>query len=212
MHDLIFTGSVEHDVTPWVTRWEALGLQAPRHDGREGYLGDGVLGCRAGPHTRFENLAHEMAHAIEVLGSGQPSRLKKDSWGMTLNKVTVMNQTFDDPMTMQPTQRECRVAGIQRRILEMVEAPRQHGFTSRIAQALHDFMPDYHHGGPTAAARLQTRRRLIRKSYDAWPASRVMEQWAVVMATLSALKPVEVFCAVRRVAAPAVIKRRPRTA
>lgn len=174
---------LDRDVRPWAERWP----HPVRFDASEGYAGAGVLGCRTGPadSLAFENLAHELAHAFEALDTKGPKALGLPHWGLRIKtRLQIGSQTFFEPVTFQPTERECRVVGIQRRLLEMAGHPAADGLFDYFARVLTSFMPDWTHGGSTTEARWATRRALMEAAHGAWPEDRVRSQWPTVAAGL----------------------------
>lgn len=174
-------------VAPWVEKLPWKDTHPVRFDASEGYDGKGVLGSRAGTIDciDFENLAHEMAHAIEILESGRPQALGIAGWGMHIKTVMRIGwEEIREPITMQASEREARVCGIQMRILDMVDHPTLEGFARRHAEVLTRWMPDYIFGGDTQEERIGTRQRLIEESYRQWPAARIQAAWRAVQPRL----------------------------
>lgn len=158
-----------------------------RYDESEGYKGRGVIGCRAGPmdSIEFEHLAHELAHAFEILKSKDAEEVLKPQWGMTIrNRLQIGAQVFFEPLTFEPSQRECRTTGIQRRLLEIVGHPDAETIFDNQARALLRFMPDWHQGGQDEEQRLQRRKALMEGAYQAWPVERVLAAWPAVFQAL----------------------------
>lgn len=178
-------------VAPWVEKlpWQS---DFPVHfDESEGYRGNGVIGARTGPMDclDFENVAHEMAHAIEILECGRASALARSGWGLRIkSSLEVMGEVFYEPTTMQATEREARVCGIQLRILEAVGHPDAEGFIERHASVLERFMPDYVFGGKSSEERVATRMRLIKDAYHQWPLARVQAAWRAAQPRLEAVR------------------------
>lgn len=177
-------------VQPWVDLlpWQAT---HPVHfDASEGYRGGGVLGCKAGPieSIAFDNLAHEMAHAIDIFSCGRMASLERVGWGLRIRtRVHIGGRAYEEPATMQASAREAEVSGIQLRLLELVGHPAVEGFPARQARTLARFMPDHIHGGRDDAERIATRERLIVEAYHHWPAARVQAAWLGVQPRLEAL-------------------------
>lgn len=89
----------------------------------EGYK-PGFFGCRAGMPDNLDvyNVLHEISHAIEMVKS-EPTmwkrRLGQDNFGLRIKSYqTVAGQRYHEPITMQATQRECRVGAIQLHLLQ----------------------------------------------------------------------------------------------
>ena len=88
---------LQERVAPWVERFPWQAATPLRYDESEGYKGRGVVGCRAGPldSIGFENLAHELAHAFEILESKGPGALGQPQWGMRIRtRVRVGSQVL----------------------------------------------------------------------------------------------------------------------
>ena len=88
---------LQERVAPWVERLPWQAATPLRYDESEGYKGQGVVGCRAGPldSIGFEHLAHELAHAFEILESKGPGALGQPQWGMRIRtRVRVGSQVF----------------------------------------------------------------------------------------------------------------------
>lgn len=178
-------------VAPWVAKlpWAE---QAPvLFDASEGYAGNGIIGAKAGPWDSldFENVAHEMAHAIEILECGRVRSFEKPQWGLDIKtKIQIGHQVFREPVTMQATEREARVCGIQLRLLEIVGHPAQKEFSARHARVLQRWMPDYIFGGVNEEERISLRERLIVDSFHAWPQARVASAWRRASENLEAIR------------------------
>lgn len=171
---------LDEQVAPWVAKLPFTKDAPVLFDASEGYSGNGVMGAKAGPseNINFENVAHEMAHAIEIIECGRMGALKKFQWGLEIkSKIQIGHEVFYEPTTMQPTEREARVCGIQLRILKMVGHPAVKGFEKRHAEVLHSWMPDYCFGGADEKSRIDIRKRLIEDSHKQWPAARVCAAW-----------------------------------
>jgi hypothetical protein len=107
------------------------------------YFGDGktkvalAIGCRAGPmdNISLENLSHECAHMVEI----DERRSFCPSWGLKTRKVVCLGQEFDEPLTWQPTQRECRVIAYQANFMEAMG----YAFDVRDFASALRWMPDW---------------------------------------------------------------------
>lgn len=177
-------------VQPWVDRLPWQDTHPVHFDASEGYRGGGVLGCKAGPieSIGFDNLAHEMAHAIDIFNCGRIANLERASWGLRIRtRVRIGGRDYEEPVTMQASAREAEVSGIQLRILELVGHPGVEGFAAAQAATLARFMPDHIHGGKNDAERIAARERLIIEGYRQWPAARVQAAWRGVQPRLDAL-------------------------
>lgn len=178
-------------VAPWVAKLPWAERASVAFDASEGYAGNGIMGAKAGPWDSidFENVAHEMAHAIEILECGRVSALTRPQWGLDIKtQIHIGHQTFREPVTMQATEREARVCGIQLRLLEMVEHPAKKGFVKRHAAVLHRWMPDSIFGGSNEEERLALRERLIKDAFIAWPQARVASAWMRASQTLESIR------------------------
>jgi hypothetical protein len=117
---------LDERVAPWVAKLPWIETAPVFYDASEGYAANGVMGAKAGPWDSldFENVAHEMAHAIEILECGRTRAFLRPQWGLDIKtKIHIGHQVFREPVTMQATEREARVCGIQLRLLEMVDHP-----------------------------------------------------------------------------------------
>lgn len=181
---------LDTQVKPWVDKLPWQDTHPLRFDASEGYKGNGVIGARAGPIEAidFPNVAHEMAHAIEILECDRIQALSRPSWGLEIKTVLrIGRESFREPITMQATTRETQVCGIQWRILEMVGHPDVENFANYHAQVLLNWMPDNIMGGKNDAQRLRLRERLIKEAYLQWPAARVEAGWRRVQPKLDAV-------------------------
>ena len=183
---------LDENVAPWVDKlpWQA---DFPvRFDSSEGYAGDGIMGARSGPMTSisFSNVAHELAHAFEIKTTKGEARLSQKSWGLRIRTcVNFGGQYFFEPVTTQASERECRVAGIQKRIMEMVGHPEADGLFDYSAEVFLRFMPDWIQGGDDRDARKAHRLAVMESSYQEWPAQRLIEEWPAIHAVLFSLEP-----------------------
>src|ERR1700757_2415514 len=95
-----------------------------KFDHREGYDGDGIFGYAAGPSLAFNNLAHEMGHAIDCMIQNKVHRLHRRGWGLRIKTFQeIMGRCYYEPLTMQASELECRVVGYQKHIMEMANDP-----------------------------------------------------------------------------------------
>lgn len=181
---------------PWL--WQP----AFKIDASEGFI-DFVFGARAGPEDNLNalNVLHEVSHAIEITQSKPRSwkrRLCLPNHGLEITTFqTILGKRYLEPTTMQCTERECRVAGIQQHVLEMG------GFDTR--SFANDFvltlryLPDSHLGGDSVMNAhdpyeytdeqkrwVQTRLSIVKASYDTWSAFTIQAQWSKVMAFFDA--------------------------
>lgn len=130
---------------------------------------DFKFGGRAGPldfdSVDVENLAHEIAHAVE-LPSTLYRRISEAGWGFRVKSgITIGGIYYEEPRTLQATEREARVFGIQRHILESAGQAIEPGWAEAKAKLLADFMPDWVFGGGSAEKRIAYRAKLINKAY-----------------------------------------------
>lgn len=163
----------------------------------EGYDGK-CFGARAGPLEAMtvKNVLHEVGHACEV--SLLPSRVwkrrvKRPSFEMRIKSFqTIGGRQYFEPITMQATERECRVGGIQLRLLE-AGGYATNGFVEDFALTL-KYMADWYMGGdcPMNAHDpdnytedqqlwLDTRVKLVRAAYDQFPLPDIQDRWSNVM-------------------------------
>lgn len=82
----------------------------------QGYS-DYTFGACAGPACGFGNLAHELAHAVEFGAKNFNDRAPSGYFVFHVPSVEVLGVVCREPMTNQASMRECRVAGIEKRIL-----------------------------------------------------------------------------------------------
>lgn len=149
-----------------------------RWDFSEGYR-DGVFGARAGPEVAFEHLAHEIAHAIELVLCGETRRLGLFGYNLRVKSyLVVAGVRYHEPRTTQPSERECRASGIQMHILEAAGMSTR-GFPEKMADTLVRFMPDWHLGGADDSQRRRHRLALIEQAYARWTTDEIVQAWAV---------------------------------
>ena len=101
---------------PWI--WQE-GFALSRIEGYE----PGVFGCRAGflEDLSAYNALHEISHAIELVDSSPTRwkhRLNESNHGIRIKSFqTVLGDRYYEPVTMQPTERECRTGALQLHLL-----------------------------------------------------------------------------------------------
>lgn len=164
----------------------------------EGYDGR-RFGARAGPleAKTCSNVLHEVGHAVEM--TLLPSRIWKRRVRLPQFELRVRSyldigaDRYYEPRTMQPTERECRVGGIQLRLLEAggfatASFVRNYGITLR-------YMADWWFGGSypshpqepqkrwsTEERRwLDLRKSLVRKAYKQFTLPDIQKRWEAVM-------------------------------
>lgn len=99
-------------------------------------LDDGtiLIGDRAGPQRHASNLAHEMAHLVEI----DDDRMRMWGWGLKLPEVVVFGQTCVEPRTMQITAREIRVFAFQANLHRAFGLPFSYTYCARLCEWLPD--------------------------------------------------------------------------
>jgi hypothetical protein len=151
-----------------------------RYSNHEGYF-NRMFGYAAGPSLSFDNLAHEMGHAIDCIVVNKPKRLTQDRWGLSITSYQdIMGERFYEPVTMQATELECRVVGYQKHILEMAGDPYAEEVISIMAKCLMEFMPDWYKGGKTKEEKIKIRTDLILNTYNSISKSDIIDIWSKV--------------------------------
>lgn len=151
----------------------------------ESYLGNGKI-----PASDRSFVEHEVAHAIDFHLEGTlGKRMKLIGWGMEVSQVSTQFGLFDEPRTMQATERECRVFGMEWHIYNAlpkreyvgVSSPVIKGFHSWVhskAEILHQFMPDWIFPLDSSSEdRLKVRHDLIKQSAANWTLDALREAW-----------------------------------
>jgi hypothetical protein len=167
----------------------------------EGYDGES-FGARAGFYDDLNvlNVLHEVSHACEM--TLLPThvwrrRVKQTTWGLRIKSFnTVGGERYYEPATLQATERECRVAGIQLHLLEMGGYD-TFGFCEDMVIAL-KYMDDAYFGGDTILNAhepekytagnkewVALRRALIEAAYRAFTKEDIQERWSSVMSWLA---------------------------
>lgn len=167
----------------------------------EGYE-PGFFGCRAGFHDSLSayNALHEISHAIEMVKS-EPTqwkrRLGQSNFGMRIKSFqTVMGERYYEPVTMQATQRECRVGAIQLHLLQ-AGGYNCDNFKTDFVEVL-KYMADSYYGGDsisnahepekyTAGQKkwVNTRAKIIEKEYKTYTPESIQLAWQEVSKHLS---------------------------
>jgi hypothetical protein len=184
---------------PW------LWLPAFRIGENEGYDGR-QFGTRAGPMDAKNsyNVLHEVGHAVEMtLLSSRiwKRRVQRPEFEMRIiTHLEIGGRRYAEPVTMQATERECRVGGIQLRMLEAGGYDTKE-FLQEFALTLR-FVADWAHGGscptqPRAVERFDTEERrwldtrisLVQQAYEQFSLPDVQDRWATVMSWLAKKRP-----------------------
>lgn len=113
-------------------------------EGYASFLGDGkhpeqlAFGGRAGPweNVNHENLAHEMAHFVEI----DEPRCAMHGWGLRVPMLRTPWGKDQIPQTYQATLRECRTVAIQANLLHATGI----AFEPEDFARSFDFLPDYY--------------------------------------------------------------------
>lgn len=94
-----------------------------------------TLGCRAGPESSVVNLAHEMAHFVEI----EDYRILHSQWGLKFPEIEIMGRRCVMPRTHQMTDREIRTMAFQKNLLDYlgIDEP-----MSELVRAM-TLMPDF---------------------------------------------------------------------
>lgn len=138
----------------------------------EWHYGEGLrdfkFGVRAGPQYSFSNMAHEIAHAIELTDS-EWKRVTSDDWGLKIRSyVKVGGVRYEEPRTMQASARECRVFGIQKHILEKSGYQLPSDWAEKQGLMLAKYMEDWIMGGDDEKARAAARTKIINDTYQSY--------------------------------------------
>lgn len=170
----------------------------------EGYDGE-TFGARAGPSEAMsaKNVIHEVCHCAEI--TLLPSRVwkrrvRQPYFEMRIRSYqTIGGERYYEPVTMQATERECRVGGMQLRLLE-AGGYETRGFVESFALTL-KYMSDWYMGGdcPLNAHDpekyteeqqkwLDARIALVRAAYDEYPLADIQERWSTAMTWLEKAK------------------------
>jgi len=178
---------------PWL--WHSQFNVGPH----QGYHGDTrTFGACAGfsYHLRTYNVLHEVAHAIEMTLLAPDvwhERITQDDFGMQIMSYQdVMGERIFEPMTMQPSKRECRVGGIQLRLLEAGGYDTS-DFVEKYVVTL-KYMADSHFGGscplntPDPANYndkqkkwVAVRTKAVMAAYEAFTLDDIQSRWNQVM-------------------------------
>lgn len=161
----------------------------------EGYA-PGVFGARAGTFDASAyNVLHEVAHAIEMVKS-EPTqwkrRLGKSNFGMRIKSFqTIGGERYYDAVTMQATQRECRVGAIQLHLME-AGGYDSNSFVRRYVEVL-KYMADSCFGGdsilnahvpekytPGQQEWVRVRTQLLQEAYAQYTQESVQDLWATI--------------------------------
>jgi hypothetical protein len=165
----------------------------------QGYHGDTrTFGACAGfsYHLRTYNVLHEVAHAIEMTlltPDVWHERITLDDFGMQiLSYQDVMGERIYEPMTMQPSKRECRVGGIQLRLLEAGGYDTS-DFVEKYVVTL-KYMADSHFGGSCPLNThdpadyndkqkkwVAVRTKAVMAAYEAFTVEDLQSRWKMVM-------------------------------
>ena len=175
---------------PWL--W-TKGFAIARIEGYE----PGVFGSRAGTFDNINvyNVLHEVSHAIELVAS-EPTmwkrRLGQPNFGMRIKSYqTVAGERYYEPVTMQATQRECRVGAIQLHLLQ-AGGYKHEDFKKDFVEVL-KYMADSYYGGdsilnahdPAKYTRGQkqwvaARTRIIESEYKKYTPASIESVWGDV--------------------------------
>lgn len=173
----------------------------------EGLYYDGrAFGVASGlpENTSPDVLLHEISHSMEL--TLLPSRIwkrriKRPNFELTIKTVqNIAGQIFEEPSTMQATERECRVAGMQLRLLEAAGYDTGAFFETFVEELVH--VKDSHYGGESIQnthlpndysagqrAWVQCRVDLIQASYNIHTLDDLKARWLLVMNWLAKAKP-----------------------
>lgn len=184
---------------PWL--WQPA-FKINRHEGYDG----SAFGARAGPweSVATRNVLHEVSHAVELTlleSENWRSRLLEPNFDMRIRSYQDIGyQRIYEPLTLQATKRECRVGGIQLRLLEAGGYDTSTFVDSYVLILRH--MADSLYGGscPLNTPRradynrknwkwVAKRTQWVHDAYHQFSLAEIQERWAEVMAWLG--HPVE---------------------
>lgn len=79
-----------------------------------------LLGVAIRNEPSYYSLYHEFSHLIEII-EDEPDRIFRDSFGLgCVTKIEVSGELYDQPITIQATERECRVLAIQIKLMAYI--------------------------------------------------------------------------------------------
>lgn len=136
----------------------------PDSEGAKYESGRLTLGMRSGPSQDMTNVLHELAHLVEI----EDDRIGSNNWGLRIRRVEILGRLVIDPQTPQATQRECRVFGIQARMMEAVGIP----YDMDEFVDLNKWLPDHYCSDEA------DQRAWITESYHNWNLERIRAEIA----------------------------------
>lgn len=105
-----------------------------------------TFGGRAGPSVDDFNLLHEVSHGIVCALDDELWRLDEYGYGLRIRQVELYGQYYNEPLTGQATNLECRVMGIQKVLMDdlgvVFDLEGYSGYHGYCAKVL-DLMPDW---------------------------------------------------------------------
>jgi hypothetical protein len=163
----------------------------------DGYDGRS-FGARAGTDENLNvyNVLHEVAHAIEMTllsKSAWKRRILIPSFDMRIKtSQVVMGTRYFEPATLQATERECRVGGIQKHLMEM-GGYNTRRFESKFIRTL-QYLPDSFFGGENIMGShhvsdyskkqklwIKTRSDILKNSYKNFNQEDISMRWKAIM-------------------------------
>lgn len=178
-------------VLPWLTR---PGFRINTHEGFDG----SAFGARAGPRESISavSVIHEVSHALEMTLLPEAvwkRRVRRPQFDMRIRSYQDIGfERIYEPVTLQATKRECRVGGIQLRLLEAAGYDTS-TFIERYVLSL-KYMADCIYGG-RCPLNVSDRARFTKKhwkwiakrtqwvhdSYNQFSLAELQDRWATVM-------------------------------
>lgn len=129
-----------------------------------------TFGACAGPSCGFGNLAHELAHAVEFGAKNFDTRAPDGYFIFHVPSVEIAGVVCREPSTNQASLRECRVGGIEKRILREAGYHIDDALFAQYYCELIKYLPDWYCMEPSMVA------PTIEQSYAEWPIERIRSE------------------------------------
>lgn len=153
-----------------------------------------TFGAVTGPVIEISNIFHEMAHAIELVLSGEDikSRTKGGKFWFNTNEIEINGSLHEHVSTTQCSERECRSFAIQIKFMHMVGFKTNLDCFAQYSAKLTTWLPDFYliHGD-NEAERIQWAKNHIINLYNNLSEDEIFKAFKTYLDTILLFKTIK---------------------
>lgn len=153
-----------------------------------------TFGAVTGPVIEISNIFHEMAHAIDLVLSGDDleSKTKGGRFWFTINEIEINGRLYEQVNTTQCTERECRAFAIQIKFMHMVGFKTDLNSFAQYSAKLTTWLPDFYLiQGNNESERIKWVRNHIIDLYNNLNDDEIFNAFQTFLDSILSFKPIE---------------------